>query len=78
MDGETRFVADPPLIVPLEDVFADATADAVYAQLRMLVRSYRRTLATDRRQLLEQFQLVHVARKVVGVGSVGTRAWCCC
>ena len=44
-------------------------------EVRTLVRSYRRTLETDRRHLLEQFRLVDLARKVVGVGSVGTRAW---
>jgi uncharacterized protein (DUF2252 family) len=40
-----------------------------------MVRSYRRTLSTDRRHLIEQFRFVDLARKVVGVGSVGTRAW---
>ncbi len=44
-------------------------------ELRALIRSYRRTLETDRRELLESFDYVHAARKVVGVGSVGTRAW---
>src|SRR6476620_6148053 len=43
--------------------------------MRSLIRSYRRTLETDRRDLLEAFEYVHLARKVVGVGSVGTRAW---
>ncbi len=45
------------------------------AELRGLIRSYRRTLETDRRHLLEEYEFVHMARKVVGVGSVGTRAW---
>ena len=45
--------------------------------VRGLLRAYRRTLQTDRRHLLEQFRLAHVARKVVGVGSVGTRAGSC-
>ena len=49
--------------------------DAVHEFLRAVVRSYRRTLQSDRRQLLEEFRLADMARKVVGVGSVGTRAW---
>ena len=49
--------------------------DAIESEIRNLVRSYRRTLETDRRHLLEQFRFVDLARKVVGVGSVGTRAW---
>ena len=46
----------------------------VEAQLRGLICSYRRTLETDRRHLLEEYEFVHMARKVVGVGRVGTRA----
>src|SRR5437899_11459259 len=49
--------------------------EALEQELRNLIRSYRRTLETDRRHLLEQFRFVDMARKVVGVGSVGTRAW---
>ncbi len=78
VDGQPRIVADPPLIVPVEDVTASASTSApvdVVETLQGLIRSYRRTLETDRRVLLEQFQYVHAARKVVGVGSVGTRAW---
>ena len=63
------------MIVPIEEVFADVQADALYAQLRAVLGKYRRTLQSDRRHLLEQFAMVQVARKVVGVGSVGTRAW---
>lgn len=74
-DGVRRIVSDPPLIVPLEEVFADLDADRIYAELHERTRSYRATLQWDRRVLLEQFELVQVARKVVGVGSVGTRAW---
>jgi Uncharacterized protein conserved in bacteria (DUF2252) len=50
-------------------------ADAIYQEIRTVLGKYRRTLQSDRRHLLEQFTLVQVARKVVGVGSVGTRAW---
>jgi uncharacterized protein (DUF2252 family) len=74
-DGRRRIVSDPPMIVPVEEVFADVEAGALYAQLRTVLGKYRRTLQPDRRHLLEQFTLVQVARKVVGVGSVGTRAW---
>jgi len=74
-DGEPRIISDPPLIVPLAEL-ADGTA---HEQLLQMVRdmafSYRQTLQWDKRHLLEQYRLVDVARKVVGVGSVGTRAW---
>ena len=76
VDGQRRIIADPPLIVPIEDVAAAASTEVdIEGELRGLIRSYRRTLETDRRVLLEDFQYVHAARKVVGVGSVGTRAW---
>ena len=75
VDGQRRIISDPPLIVPVEELFADMEADAIYEQLRSVLGKYRRTLQSDRRHLLEQFTLVQVARKVVGVGSVGTRAW---
>ena len=63
------------MIVPIEEVFSDVQADAVYKQIRVVLGTYLRTLQSDRRHLLEQFTLVQVARKVVGVDSVGTRAW---
>ena len=75
VSGQRRIISDPPMIVPVEEVFADVQADALYEQLRAVLGKYRRTLQSDRRHLLEQFTLVQVARKVVGVGSVGTRAW---
>ncbi|MCD2110494.1 DUF2252 domain-containing protein [Rhodococcus rhodochrous] len=75
VDGRRRIISDPPLIVPVEEVFADLDAEAIYDELHDRVRSYRATLQWDRRVLLEQFELVQAARKVVGVGSVGTRAW---
>jgi len=74
-EGQRRIVSDPPMIVPVEEVFADVQAGALYTQLRAVLGKYQRTLQSDRRHLLEQFTLVQVARKVVGVGSVGTRAW---
>jgi uncharacterized protein (DUF2252 family) len=77
VDGEARIVDESPLIVPLE-VFAKELGedrDSALEQLRSLVRTYRESLEYDRRVLLEEFRLVDFARKVVGVGSVGTRAW---
>ena len=74
-DGRRRIISDPPMIVPIEEVYADVQADAIYGEIRTVLGKYRRTLQSDRRHLLEQFTLVQVARKVVGVGSVGTRAW---
>jgi len=76
VDGELRIIGDPPLIVPIEEVHAES-AHLIEEFLRAIIRSYRRTLAGDRRKLLERFRYVHAARKVVGVGSVGTRAWIC-
>jgi uncharacterized protein (DUF2252 family) len=75
VDGERQIISDPPTIVPIEEVFADVQADMIYEQVRTVLSRYQRTLQTDRRHLLSEFTLVHVARKVVGVGSVGTRAW---
>jgi uncharacterized protein (DUF2252 family) len=76
VDGEPRIVSDPPLVVPIAELIPDGTErDEVLGMLRELFRSYRGTLETDRRHLLEQFRLVDIAHKVAGVGSVGTRAW---
>ena len=75
VDGRHRIISQPPLIVPIEELVAEDEAAATYEELRLLVRKYRRTLQWDRRHLLEQYKLTQVARKVVGVGSVGTRAW---
>jgi uncharacterized protein (DUF2252 family) len=73
--GEPRIVSDPPLIVPIEELMDDDDARDAHQAIRELVRAYRRTLQRDRRKLLESFRFVHIARKVVGVGSVGTRCW---
>jgi uncharacterized protein (DUF2252 family) len=75
VDGERRIITDAPLIVPLEDLVPEEERQTLTQRLHRILRSYRRTLQSDRRHLLENFQLVQVARKVVGVGSVGTRAW---
>jgi hypothetical protein len=71
VDGQREIVSDPPLIVPVEELAADAS----YDMLRSLVSDYIRTLPPDRQHLLGRFRLTRVARKVVGVGSVGTQAW---
>src|SRR5262249_4744366 len=76
VDGEPRIISDPPLIVPIDDPLPDdADREAMTGEGRALIGPYRRTLESDRRHLLEMFRLVDLARKVVGVGSVGTRAW---
>jgi hypothetical protein len=75
VDGRRRIVSDPPLVVPVEEVFPHVEADAAYAELQDQVLRYGRTLAPNCRHLLHEFRLVQVAHKVVGVGSVGTRAW---
>ncbi len=77
VDGERRIISDPPLIVPareIEEVYG-LSADELESHVHGLLRAYRASLPDDRRRLLERFELVDFARKVVGVGSVGTRAW---
>ena len=75
VNGEHRIVSDPPLIVPFEELEITADPEESGASLRGGLRQYRRSLQSERRRLLEQFRFVHLARKVVGVGSVGTRCW---
>jgi uncharacterized protein (DUF2252 family) len=75
VDGEARIVAEPPLIVPIDDLVSGEERDEMFETLRGRLRSYRESLVHDRRVLLEEFRLTDFARKVVGVGSVGTRAW---
>ena len=75
IDGQPRIVSDPPLIVPIEELAGGRDDQAIEQLVRDVTRGYRRTLQGDRRDLLERFRYVHAARKVVGVGSVGTRAW---
>jgi uncharacterized protein (DUF2252 family) len=76
VNGRPRIVADPPVLVPMVDLLPSSVDRADFeAQLAVLLARYRRTLDSDRRSLLDQYELVDVARKVVGVGSVGTRCW---
>src|SRR6202042_651643 len=76
VDGRPRIVADPPLIVPADQLIPDEIDRKRFEGLISdLVAGYRRTMETDRRYLLEQFEFCDMAHKVVGVGSVGTRSW---
>jgi len=75
VDGERRIVSDPPLVQPVEELVEGDELDQVMEWIRGVLRGYRRTLQSDRRELLEGFRFAGMARKVVGVGSVGTRAW---
>ena len=71
---QPRFVVEPPLLVPLSELPA-ATATAVAASVDEIMRRYRASVAPDRRVLLDRFAHIDLARKVVGIGSVGTRCW---
>ena len=75
VDGKARIVDESPLIVPIDKLEQGGARDEIFDALHQLLRDYRQTLEFDRRVLLEQFELTDFARKVVGVGSVGTRAW---
>ena len=75
VDGKARIVDQSPLIVPIEQLAQGRERDEMFEALRQLLRGYRETLEFDRRVLLEEFELTDFARKVVGVGSVGTRAY---
>ena len=75
VDGERRIISDPPLIVPVEELFPGVESEAMVELFHGVIRKYRQSLPTDRQHLLEQYQFSQLARKVVGVGSVGTRAW---
>ncbi|POX54446.1 DUF2252 domain-containing protein [Streptomyces sp. Ru71] len=70
-----RIAPDPPLITPLRDLLSDPSDDRQEKELRAVLEGYARTLPPERRFLLRRFRLVDLARKVVGVGSVGTRCW---
>ena len=75
VDGRPRLIGDPPLIVPLEELLRRRGGHRLEDGLRDMIRSYRRSLQGDHRRLMERYRFVDAARKVVGVGSVGTRAW---
>jgi uncharacterized protein (DUF2252 family) len=75
VDGRLRIRAEPPLLVPLRDFMPETEEQDLESRFRTLIRQYRATLQSDRRTLLERYSFVDMARKVVGVGSVGTRCW---
>jgi uncharacterized protein (DUF2252 family) len=76
VDGKPRIISDPPLLVPIDELIpAETDRESLEALITELIGKYRRTLETDRRYLLEQFEFADMARKVVGVGSVGTLCW---
>jgi uncharacterized protein (DUF2252 family) len=76
VDGRQRIISDPPLLVPIDELIPQQRDRAAFvSQLSDLLGKYRRTLETDRRYLLDQYEFADLARKVVGVGSVGTRCW---
>jgi uncharacterized protein (DUF2252 family) len=75
VDGQLRIKDASPLIVPAAVLAPGTDREELLERLHLLVRRFRDTLEYDRRTLLEQFNLTDLARKVVGVGSVGTRAW---
>jgi uncharacterized protein (DUF2252 family) len=74
VDGKRQIITNPPLVIRGEDM-TELDSDALFERLRGLVANYGKTLQSDRRHLLDHFVLTDIAHKVVGVGSVGTRAW---
>jgi uncharacterized protein (DUF2252 family) len=74
VDGQRQISNNPPLIIRLDDM-VDLNPEEVRKRIGALIDSYRNTLQSDRRRLLDHFRLIDIAHKVVGVGSVGTRAW---
>jgi uncharacterized protein (DUF2252 family) len=75
VDGQLRIASHPPLVVPIEEILSDADRRAAEEVMRRFIHSYRHSLPGDRRHLLESYDYTHMARKIVGVGSVGLRAW---
>ncbi|MFD6496446.1 DUF2252 domain-containing protein [Streptomyces sp. NPDC060188] len=75
VDDERRIIPQPPVITRIDDLLPDVERGELESMIRSMVGHYGQTLATDRQHLLGQFTMVDMARKVVGVGSVGTRCW---
>jgi uncharacterized protein (DUF2252 family) len=75
VDGEPRIIGDPPLVVPIEELLSGGEATAAEHIYEVSFSLYRDSLPDERRHLLDRFRYAHLARKVVGVGSVGTRDW---
>ena len=75
VDGRRRIVSDPPLLIPIDELVGEAQARQHEQQMSDLIDAYRENLDPSRRELVGRFRYAGLARKVVGVGSVGTRAW---
>jgi uncharacterized protein (DUF2252 family) len=75
VDGRLQLVSTPPLVVSIAELLPQADSRSLDHELRMVVRKFRQSLQSDRRHLLEKYEVVDIARKVVGVGSVGLRSW---
>jgi uncharacterized protein (DUF2252 family) len=75
VEGRRRITAAPPLVVPVADLLPELERGQLEQAIGALVARYATSLQSDHRILLEQYRLVDMARKVVGVGSVGTRCW---
>jgi uncharacterized protein (DUF2252 family) len=75
VDGEPRIISDPPLLVPARELVSDDQRHELEGRVQEMLGRYRESLKGDRRHLFDSFRFVEMARKVVGVGSVGTRAW---
>jgi uncharacterized protein (DUF2252 family) len=75
VNGQLRIASDPPVLVPLEQLVDGAQAATAETRIHEMFDGYRATLSPARRQLFDGYRYIHTARKIVGVGSVGTRAW---
>jgi uncharacterized protein (DUF2252 family) len=75
VDGRPRIIDQSPLIVPVDQLAGQSDRTDLFSALESVMAAYAETLERDRRILLDQFELADFARKVVGVGSVGTRSW---
>jgi uncharacterized protein (DUF2252 family) len=75
VDGKLQSVSTPPLVVPIAELLPQADRQGFDHEIRKLIRQFRQSLQGDRRHLMENYEFVDIARKVVGVGSVGLRAW---
>ena len=75
VDGKPEIISDPPLLVPARELVSDDQREALEERIVEMIGRYRESLKGDRRHLLDSYRFVEMARKVVGVGSVGTRAW---
>jgi uncharacterized protein (DUF2252 family) len=75
VDGRRRLASDPPLLIPIDELVGEAQARRYEQQMSVLIDEYQQSLDSSRRKLAGRFRYAGGARKVVGVGSVGTRAW---